>query len=100
MKDHPRPYIHLYLNRYNGRHVPSGWSTWMGLVRNSRYYNYTLNHDGKMEHHGDDYASDYLPDLITNRTVELIDEMQESSSPFMTVLGKSSRDFCIVLIKH
>ena len=61
----------------------------MGLVRNSRYYNYSLNHDGKMEHHGDDYARDYLPDLITNRTVELIEEMKEESSPFMAVLGRS-----------
>ena len=80
-------YFGKYLNRYSGYHIPAGWSTWMGLVRNSRYYNYTVNNDGVIEKHGDDYSRDYLPDIITNRTVELIQEMQHSSSPFMTVLG-------------
>ena len=81
-------YFGKYLNKYSGRHIPAGWSQWMGLVRNSRYYNYTLNNNGAMEHHGDNYARDYLPDLITNRTLELIEDMTQSSSPFMAVLGK------------
>ena len=81
-------YFGKYLNKYSGRHIPAGWSQWMGLVRNSRYYNYTLNNNGAMEYHGDNYARDYLPDLITNRTLELIEDMTQSSSPFMAVLGK------------
>ena len=81
-------YYGKYLNRYSGDHVPSGWSRWAGLVRNSRYYNYTLNIDGKLEHHGDRYETDYLPDLITNKTLALIREMEDSSSPFMAVLGE------------
>ena len=81
-------YYGKYLNRYSGDHVPAGWSRWAGLVRNSRYYNYTLNIDGKLEHHGDRYETDYLPDLITNKTLALIREMEYSSSPFMAVLGE------------
>ena len=80
-------YFGKYLNKYSGRHIPAGWSQWMGLVRNSRYYNYTLNNNGVMEHHGDNYTLDYLPDLITNRTLELIDDMTQSSKPFMAVMG-------------
>ena len=95
-------YLGKYLNKYDGGHVPPGWSRWLGLVRNSRYYNYTLNNNGHMEHHRDDYHRwagqcvgllltvrhrDYLPDLITNRTVELIQEMEHKSGPFMAVLG-------------
>ena len=56
-------------------------------MRNSRYYNYTLINNGVMEHHGDNYSQDYLPDLITNRTLELIEDMAQSSPPFMAVLG-------------
>ena len=80
-------YFGKYLNRYSGHHIPAGWSNWMGLVRNSRYYNYTLNNNGVLEHHGDNYERDYLPDLITNHTLNLIKEMKHYSSPFMAVLG-------------
>lgn len=63
-----------YLNRYGMpaaggvSHVPPGWDEWLGLVGNSVYYNYTLSNNGVAEHHGDDYATDYLTDLLGNRT--------------------------------
>ena len=60
----------------------------MGLVRNSRYYNYTLNNNGVIEYHGDDYEKDYLPDLITNNSIKFINKMERSKSPFMAVLGE------------
>lgn len=36
----------------------------VGLVGNSRYYNYTLSVDGKRQDHGDDYHLDYLTDVL------------------------------------
>jgi len=80
-------YMGKYLNKYDGGHIPPGWSKWLGLVRNSRYYNYTLNNNGHLEHHRDDYHRDYLPDLITNTTIDLIHKMRHNSAPFMAVLG-------------
>ena len=67
----------------------------MGLVRNSRYYNYTLNNNGVIEYHGDDYEKDYLPDLITNNSIKFINKMERSKSPFMAVLGECRKMFFI-----
>lgn len=49
-------YFGKYLNKYNGSHIPTGWQQWGGLIMNSKYYNYSINLNGKRIRHGNDYS--------------------------------------------
>lgn len=37
------------------KHVPIGWDKWFALVRNSKFYNYTVNDNGIARKFGNDY---------------------------------------------
>ncbi|XP_063167168.1 N-acetylglucosamine-6-sulfatase-like [Candoia aspera] len=84
-------YAGKYLNQYGVpkaggvQHIPLGWTYWLGLVGNSKYYNYTLSVNGHEEKHGDHYEEDYLTDLLTNRSLEFLQKL--SRSPFLMVLA-------------
>lgn len=100
------PYLHRagyrtffagkYLNCYGSpavggpAHVPPGWDRWLGLVGNSVYYDYTLSVDGQAEKHGSDYASDYLPDLIANRSVAFLENHMTEPQPFFMMIAPPS----------
>jgi N-acetylglucosamine-6-sulfatase len=72
------------------RRVPPGWDKWMGLVGNSVYYNYrtVLSEDhgktSRIQKHGRAYNKDYLPDLVANRTLDMIHDFSATpSKPFL-----------------
>ena len=81
-------YLNMYALPPSGvgpEHVPLGWTRWFGLVGNSVYYNYDISNDGKREHHGADYATDYLPDLVKNESVKFIQDA--SDLPFFMYIA-------------
>ena len=82
-------YLNTYANKQAGgvEHVPPGWDEWMGLVGNSKYYNYSVSKNGVEVKHGDDYANDYFTDLIANASVDFIRKAvgENSNSPFLLV---------------
>ncbi|CAN9508495.1 unnamed protein product [Ophioblennius macclurei] len=81
-----------YLNQY-GRsaaggveHVPPGWSYWLGLDQDSKYYNYTLSVNGKPQKHGADYSKDYLTDLLANASLDFL-QYKSSFQPFFMMVS-------------
>jgi len=85
-----------YLNDYGDptagglAHVPPGWTNWQGLKGNSVYYNYSLSNNGVPEHHGIDYATDYLPNVIRNKTLDFLAANLGGPAPVFAVLSTPS----------
>jgi arylsulfatase A-like enzyme len=80
--------VHLgkYLNGYGSARpleVPAGWSEWYGSTDPStyRYYNYTLNENGRLVTYGTG-AANYQTDVYGRKAVELIRRLAPSETPF------------------
>ncbi|XP_045124290.1 extracellular sulfatase Sulf-1-like isoform X2 [Portunus trituberculatus] len=80
-------YFGKYLNKYNGSHIPAGWHEWSGLIKNSRYYNYTVMRNGHFIKYGDQYPRDYYPHVITNEGLQFLKKSRASTQPMMLVLS-------------
>ncbi|XP_055598016.1 N-acetylglucosamine-6-sulfatase-like isoform X2 [Uranotaenia lowii] len=70
-----------YLNEYFSTEVPPGWDHWFGLHGNSRYYNYTINDNGKIV----TFAEQYLTDVLLNRTLNFINSVKQG--PFFAMIA-------------
>uniref|UniRef100_A0A3Q1ID76 N-acetylglucosamine-6-sulfatase n=1 Tax=Anabas testudineus TaxID=64144 RepID=A0A3Q1ID76_ANATE len=73
----------VYLNKHKYQTFFAG--KYLNQVGNSQYYNYTLSANGKEEKHGDSYETDYLTDLITNRSLRFLDD-RSPQHPFFLML--------------
>uniref|UniRef100_A0A1I8GT00 Sulfatase domain-containing protein n=1 Tax=Macrostomum lignano TaxID=282301 RepID=A0A1I8GT00_9PLAT len=87
-------YIGKYLNKYDGTYVPPGWDRWLGQVKNTKFYNYSVNEDGQLSWHGANYSRDYFTDIVTNRSLDILrewtsggDEAGDQQAPFLLVMS-------------
>ncbi|XP_050576983.1 N-acetylglucosamine-6-sulfatase-like [Bombus affinis] len=81
-----------YLNQYGEKivggssHVPEGWDWWVGLIGNSKYYNYSLSINGTEKKFGSE-PNDYLTDVISDLAIDFIKAHNPNSEPFLMVLA-------------
>jgi N-acetylglucosamine-6-sulfatase len=79
-------HIGKYLNGYPGAnrtHVPPGWTEWYGSIDPStyRFYNYTLNENGRLVTYGSDPAS-YQADVYSRKAVDAVRRLAPGAAPF------------------
>src|SRR5215211_2826844 len=75
-----------YLNGYgqrDTRQVPPGWSEWFADTEATSYsyFDYTINHDGRLVHVGKS-DSDYKTDYLARAATDIIRARAPSSRPF------------------
>lgn len=78
-------YAGKYLNQYYSQAIPKGYDFFYGLHGNSKYFNYTLNANGNIEHHGNE-EKDYYTNIIRKQTKDFISK-QNKEKPFMAIVS-------------
>jgi N-acetylglucosamine-6-sulfatase len=84
--------IGKYLNGYpsprqESSYVPPGWDFWVAGVGHDAYnsFNYDLNVNGEIVHHGDD-ARDYMTDVLAAHALDFLDQSAGANQPFFLYL--------------
>jgi arylsulfatase A-like enzyme len=80
-----------YLNDYTiyGRHhIPPGWSNWQAIdsVPEEAYYDYTLNENGRLVHHGA-AAADYSTDVLGRKAKDFVSAAREPFFLYFTPIA-------------
>jgi N-acetylglucosamine-6-sulfatase len=81
-----------YLNGYPDAdyrgYIPPGWTDWFVPAKGSPYkeFNYTMNDNGKFEDHGQG-KSDYMSDVLSQKTYDFIRASASDSHPFFLYLS-------------
>jgi N-acetylglucosamine-6-sulfatase len=80
-----------YLNDYTvyGRHhIPPGWSRWQAIDSRpeEKYYDYTLNENGKLVHYGT-AASDYSTDVLAGKAIDFVQTAREPFFLYFTPIA-------------
>jgi N-acetylglucosamine-6-sulfatase len=75
-------FLGKYLNNYPSdevtkTYVPEGWDEWHAVTRN-HYFNYTINHNGKLRRYGSEEA-DYETDVLTQQAKALLEKSSNKS---------------------
>ncbi|XP_058833456.1 N-acetylglucosamine-6-sulfatase-like [Topomyia yanbarensis] len=89
-------YAGKYLNEYHSENIPPGWNEWFGLHGNSKYFNYTLNENGKTVF----YSDEYLTDLLKARALHFITNVTKKSPFFAMVAPPAPHAPYTAAIRH
>jgi arylsulfatase A-like enzyme len=69
--------------------IPPGWSEWDGVGYGYPQYNYTLNHDHRVEMHGR-APNDYLNTVLQDYGLKFISDSAEQKAPFLLEIASFS----------
>jgi N-acetylglucosamine-6-sulfatase len=87
-------FLGKYLNGYpfgRGHYVPPGWDDFQAYEGGTLYYDYDLNENGTLVHHGT-APEDYSTDLFARRAVDIIRETPPSEPLFLYVAPNAPHD--------
>jgi N-acetylglucosamine-6-sulfatase len=79
-------YLNGYARRDDDTYVPPGWDEWYVKLGGDSYYDYRLNDNGTVVHHGND-EQDYETDVLAGKAKDYVRYAASDSSPFFMYLA-------------